>query len=278
MVGTSIDLLAPEPGRWYVDATFGAGGHTAALLAAGGRVLAIDLDPSAAERAAALNDPDLSFRCGNFRDLDRIADEAIEGDVAGILLDLGVSSMQLDEGDRGFAFRHDGPLDMRMGGDGPSAAELIADVGTDELAALLYRFGEERHSRRLATAIVAARAEAPIATTGRLADVVTAAYPARGRRDHPARRTFQALRIAVNDELGALRDALAAAERTLAPHGRLVVISYHSLEDRIVKQHLRDSRTLEAMTKRPLTAEPDEVAANPRARSAKLRAAERIAA
>jgi 16S rRNA (cytosine1402-N4)-methyltransferase len=278
MLDTTLELLAPQPGRWYIDATFGAGGHAAALLAAGGRVLAIDLDPSAGERAAALDDPDLSFRCGNFRHLDTIAAEATDGDVAGILLDLGVSSMQLDEGDRGFAFRHDGPLDMRMGGDGPSAAELIADIEADELAAILYRYGDERHSRRLAAAIVAARTDAPIATTGRLAQVVTEAYPRRGGRDHPARRTFQALRIAVNDELGALRDALSAAERTLAPSGRLVVISYHSLEDRIVKQHLRDSRALEALTRKPRTAEPDDVAANPRARSAKLRAAERIAA
>jgi len=288
MLERCLDALAIRPDTWVVDATFGAGGHTRALLARGARVVAIDQDPRAAEHVAALQrdlrtagvgDPDerFRFRSGNFRHLARhLADAGV--DVAhGVLLDLGVSSMQLDEGDRGFAFRHDGPLDMRMSADGPSAADLLRDASVEELAAWLHRYGEERHSRRLARAIVAAQDVEPITTTGRLVEVVQAAYPPGPRRDHPARRTFQALRLVVNDELAALEDALAGALTVLAPGGRLVVLAYHSLEDRIVKHALRDRSDVRSLHKRPLEPTEAEVAANPRARSAKLRAAEKLA-
>lgn len=281
MLDTCLHYLAPKPGRWYIDGTFGAGGHTVALLAHGVCVLAIDRDPNAAEHAEQIAGQDatrLRFTVGNFRNLDRLASEAGVADVAGVLLDLGVSSMQLDQGERGFAYRHDGPLDMRMDGSGTTAAEVVNRASGDEIAAILYRFGEERYSRRVARHIVAAREQSPITTTARLAAVVAAAYPRGSRRVHPARRTFQALRIHLNDELGALGDGLGAAERTLAPQGRLVVMSYHSLEDRIVKRHLSASRSFDVLTKRPIAATAPEIAANPRARSAKLRAALKVAA
>jgi len=194
--------------------------------------------------------------------------------VAGVLLDLGLSSMQL-EAERGFAFRESGPLDMRMSRHGESAADIVNSYDTETLAELLYRYGEERYSRRIARAIIAARSEAQITRTEQLVEIIQRAYPGGPRRDHPARRTFQALRIAVNDELGALETALAGSERCLLPGGRLVVISYHSLEDRIVKRFIRASTQLEALHKRPLTASRAEIEANPRARSAKLRSAER---
>jgi len=290
MLERCLDALGAISDRWVVDGTFGAGGHSRALLARGARVIGIDQDPNAATHAAALRH-DLSvaghgdgserfrFVTGNFADLaDHLAGLgfAPSGSVQGVLLDLGVSSMQLDEGERGFAFRHDGPLDMRMSGHGPSAADVVAEWSFEALAAALHRYGEERHSRRLARAIVEARSEQPILTTAALADVIQRAYPAGPRRDHPARRTFQALRIVVNDELGALERGLSAATAALAPEGRLVVLSYHSLEDRIVKQALRGDSQLEPLTKRPLEASPAEISANPRARSAKLRAARKL--
>jgi len=286
MLERCLEALAIVPDTWVVDATFGAGGHTRALLARGARVLAIDQDPRAAEhvetlradlRRAGLADPGERFRfaAGNFRDLACHVRDAGLDDVRGVLLDLGVSSMQLDEGERGFAFRRDGPLDMRMAARGPSAADLVRDASVEELAAWLHRYGEERHSRRIARAIVAAREAAPITTTARLREVVQTAYPPGPRRDHPARRTFQALRLVVNDELGALEAALAAATEILAPGGRLVVLAYHSLEDRIVKHALRDRSDLRPLQKRPLEPTEAEIAANPRARSAKLRAAEK---
>jgi 16S rRNA (cytosine1402-N4)-methyltransferase len=288
MLERCLDALAVRPDTWMIDATFGAGGHTRALLARGARVLAIDQDPRAAEHVAALrrdlrtagvDDPAerFRFRAGNFRQLRQHATDAGVTAVHGVLLDLGVSSMQLDEGDRGFAFRHDGPLDMRMSAVGPSAADLLREASVEQLAAWLHRYGEERHSRRLARAIVEARDEAPITTTGRLVDVVQAAYPPGPRRDHPARRTFQALRLVVNDELGALEEAVTAAVETLAPGGRLVVLAYHSLEDRIVKHALRDRGDVRPLHKRPLEPTEAEIAANPRARSAKLRSAEKLA-
>ena len=276
----SLEGLKVQAGRWYIDGTFGAGGHTRAILEAGGKVLAIDRDPAArhflpALRATLPEDAQLEFAQGDFRDLTAHAEAANLREVAGILLDLGVSSMQLDEGERGFAFRQGGPLDMRMGASGPTAADLVNDLPQDELAALLYRYGEERHSRRIARAIAEARERSPIATTEALVEIIRRAYPPGHRRDHPARRSFQALRIAVNDELGALEQALAAAERLLAEGGRLVVISYHSLEDRIVKHFLRQSPVLAALSKKPLGASERELEDNPRARSAKLRAAEK---
>jgi 16S rRNA (cytosine1402-N4)-methyltransferase len=284
MLERCLDALSPGLHDWIVDGTFGAGGHTRALLARGARVLGIDQDPAALAYVEALrrdlvtagvSDPDERFRfaAGNFADLERHLARHGLSQVQGVLLDLGVSSMQLDQGERGFAFRHDGPLDMRMSGQGDSAADIVADWSMEALAAALHRYGEERHSRRIARAIVAARDHAPITTTGRLVEVVTASYPGGPRRDHPARRTFQALRIVVNDELGALERGLAAAADSLAEGGRLVVLSYHSLEDRIVKHTLRDRPDLEPLTKRPIEASDAEIAANPRARSAKLRVA-----
>jgi len=240
-------------------------------------VLAIDRDPSAAARAAALAEPNLVFAHGDFRDLESLLHHHDVPAPRGILLDLGVSSMQLDEGERGFAFRQAGPLDMRMSAEGRSARDLIADLDEAELAAILYRYGEERHSRRIARAIVAARSEAPITTTTRLAEIVTSAYPPGPRRDHPARRTFQALRIVVNDELGALEEALEASARVLEVGGRLAVLTYHSLEDRIVKHFFKGSYRLAPLTKRPDVASEAEIARNPRARAAKLRVAEKVA-
>lgn len=277
LLGASVEALAPSPGRWIVDATFGAGGHTSALLSAGAHVVAIDQDPRAAVTAARMGHPNLRFVEGNFRDLEVLLASASAPAPHGVLMDLGVSSMQLDEGDRGFAFRHDGPLDMRMSDAGPTAADVVRDASEAELAAILYRYGEERHSRRIARAIAQARSVEPIVTTRQLAHVVEAAMPGGpGRRDHPARRTFQALRIVVNDELAALEEALEAASRVLAPGGTLVVISYHSLEDRIVKQFFKSSLRMQPLTKRPTIADDDEIGRNPRARAAKLRVATRL--
>ncbi len=276
-----LEGLDVVPGTWIVDGTFGAGGHSRMLLRAGANVLAIDQDLAAeryVEQLAAEKLPgELRFAAGNFRDMEALAAGAGVQSARGVFLDLGVSSMQLDEGERGFAFRQDGPLDMRMGQQELSAADVVNEYGVDELAALIYRYGEERHSRRVARNIVAAREKSPIRTTGRLAEVVASAYPGGPRREHPARRTFQALRIHVNDELGALQEGLEAAARLLEPSGRLVVLSYHSLEDRIVKQYLRESPRLTPLTKKPQEATEAETAANPRARSAKLRVGERSA-
>ncbi len=275
MLATCLEYLAPKPDRWYVDGTFGAGGHSRALLDDGANVLAIDQDPQADRFATGLAGPRFKLVQGNFRYLEGHLEASGIAEVHGVLLDLGVSSMQLDEAGRGFAFRHDGPLDMRMSTRGRSAAEVVNTATTEELAAILYKYGEERYSRRVARAIVAARDRATIGTTGELAAVVQQSYPQRTRHDHPARRTFQALRIFVNDELAALSDGLAASDRVLAGAGRLVVLSYHSLEDRIVKRFVSRSKTLTPLTSKPVTASADEVAANPRARSAKLRASEK---
>lgn len=271
-----ITRLNPQPGYWLVDATFGAGGHTEAFLSEGASVLAIDRDPDARARAARMNHPALTFTSGDFRDLECLLHEHNIPAPQGILMDLGVSSMQLDEADRGFAFRHEGPLDMRMSAEGASAADLIASSSEAELAAIIYRYGEERHSRRIARAIVAARAEEPILTTERLDAVIRAAYPPGKRHDHPSRRTFQALRIAVNDELGALEEGLEAAGRVLALGGHIAVLSYHSLEDRIVKHFFKNAKRLSADEKRPYVPTPEEIKANPRARSAKLRSAVKV--
>ena len=282
MLNACLAELAPPRDGWVLDATFGAGGHTRALLAAGARVIALDRDPGAARYVAALRasapeaTPDrFRFVVGDFRHLaSALASEAIPP-LSGALFDLGVSSMQLDEGERGFAYRHPGPLDMRMSASGPTAADLIADATFEEIAAWLHRYGEERDSRRLARAIVAAREQAPITTTEALTAILVAAAPGGPRRDHPARRTFQALRIVVNDELGALEAALAAAITALAPGAKIAVLTYHSLEDRIVKHAFRDHPGLSTRSRRPLSASDDEVERNPRARSAKLRVAQR---
>ncbi|CAN5908454.1 16S rRNA (cytosine(1402)-N(4))-methyltransferase RsmH [soil metagenome] len=285
MLDECLEGLALQENHWYIDATFGAGGHTRALLQRGVCVLALDQDPKTTVYLDALREEllpqtmnNLRNHYGNFRFLDVYAAEAGVAPVAGVLFDLGVSSMQLDEGERGFAFRQDGPLDMRMSEAGESAADVVNTRSQEDLAALIYKYGEERHSRRLARAIVETRDKQPIATTQDLVTVLQDAYPGGYRREHPARRTFQALRIYVNDELGALEDALAAAERTLEAGGRLVVLSYHSLEDRIVKHFIKGSSTLSALTKRPLTATEAEIERNLRSRSAKLRVAEKVVA
>ena len=264
--------------RFVVDATVGAGGHAEALLAAGvGSLMGVDRDPTAralaTERLRPFGDR-VRVVAGRFSELEAtLGEDRIDG----VLFDLGVSSMQLDEADRGFSFRHDGPLDMRMGQDedGPTAADLVNHLPERELADVLFRLGDERRSRRIAAAIVRRR---PITTTDQLAGVVVGAVGARPGGPHPARRTFQALRIAVNRELEELTASLPQAAGLLEPGGRVVVIAYHSLEDGIVKRTFRDDDRLRVLTKKPLTASPAEVAANPRARAAKFRAAERLEA
>jgi 16S rRNA (cytosine1402-N4)-methyltransferase len=279
----------------YVDATFGAGGYSRAILAAGARVVGIDRDQTAIAMGADLVEAAqgrLVLTEDRFSNLEAACRELDIDGVDGVVFDLGVSSMQLDRAERGFSFRHDGPLDMRMGGDGPSAADLVAVASERDLSAIIATLGEERHARGVARAIVRARAQQPITTTKQLADIVAAVVRAKPNEIHPATRTFQALRIFVNDELGELVTALAACERLLAPGGRLVVVSFHSLEDRIVKTFLADrsktpagsrhmperhapAPTFTVLTKKPVVADAAEIAENPRARSAKLRAAAR---
>ncbi|MEA2865233.1 MAG: rRNA (cytosine1402-N4)-methyltransferase [Bradyrhizobium sp.] len=292
----AVEMLAPRDGGIYVDATFGAGGYSRAILGASGtRVIGIDRDRSAITGGFDLvdrSDGRLTLVEDRFSNLAAICAAQGVAAVDGVVMDVGVSSMQLDEADRGFSFRLGGPLDMRMGRDGPTAADVIARASEADLANIIYIFGEERHSRAVARAIVAARNEAPIATTRALADIVGKVVWSKPGEIHPATRTFQALRIFVNEELDELHLALAAAERVLRPGGRLVVVSFHSLEDRIVKNFLAErgksgggSRHLpevaqaapsfSILTKRPLTPGEAETSANPRARSAKLRAAER---
>jgi 16S rRNA (cytosine1402-N4)-methyltransferase len=287
MVPEAIALLAPSQGGTFVDCTVGLGGHTRALLEAGAsRVIGIDRDPSALEIARdGLTgfDDRLELVHADYREIDRVLDERGVAAVAGALADLGVSSMQLDTEGRGFSFRRDEPLDMRMDRSrGTRAADLLRDADETELADVIFRFGEERHSRRVARAIVAARREGAIETTGRLAAIVRRAVPHRGyQRIDPATRTFQALRIWVNRELDGLDAFLEAATRRLLANARLVVITFHSLEDRIVKHTFRALEKADAglriLTKRPVTPSDGEVARNARARSAKLRAIERFA-
>jgi 16S rRNA (cytosine1402-N4)-methyltransferase len=278
----SLDALAVRAEGTYVDATFGAGGHASLILdalGATGRLIALDADPTAAARA--FDDPRFTLLHANFRDLAAQLDAIGIPSVDGVLFDLGVSSMQLDEGERGFSFRAAAPLDMRLDpASGESVAEFLATRDEREIADVIYRFGEERASRRIARAIVALRdAGTPVRDTLDLAGVVARAVRAPAhQRIHPATRTFQALRIAVNDELGALRDGLDAALARTAPGGRIAVISFHSLEDRIVKHTFREDSRARVLTRKPVVAGDDEVAANPRARSAKLRVAERVEA
>jgi 16S rRNA (cytosine1402-N4)-methyltransferase len=263
--------------RTVVDMTLGAGGHAEALLVAGvGRLVGVDRDPSAlaiaGERLAPFGD---RFRPVRAR-FSEIGEDEVDGPVDGVLYDLGVSSMQLDRAVRGFSYREDGPLDMRMGDEGPTAADLVNGLPEKELADLIFRFGQEPRSRRIAASIVRARARGRIETTDQLTRVVVSAVGRRPGGPHPARRTFQALRIAVNRELEELAASLPQAVDLLAPGGRVVVIAYHSLEDRVVKQTFRGHDHLAVLTKKPLQPTEDEIRANPRARSAKLRAAERV--
>ncbi|MEZ0348189.1 MAG: 16S rRNA (cytosine(1402)-N(4))-methyltransferase RsmH [Thermus sp.] len=276
MYQEALDLLAVKPGEVYVDATLGGAGHTRGILARGGLVLGLDQDPEAVARAEALGLPGLKVFRKNFRHLQEVLAEAGVKEVAGILADLGVSSFHLEDPRRGFSYHKEGPLDMRMGLTGPTAEEVVNTLPLEELYRILRDLGEERQAYRIAKAIVEARKKARIRTTTQLAQVVQAAVGFR-KAGHPARKTFQALRMYVNDELGALEDFLRQAEEALKPGGRLVVITFHSLEDRLVKRFLKESG-LKVLTKKPLTPSPVEVAQNPRARSAKLRAAEKEAA
>lgn len=286
-----IAALAPRPGGRYLDATIGGGGHALAVLQAaqpGGVLLGIDADPAAlAATAERLAEAGLSqqavLRHGSFADLAALAAESGFAAVDGILFDLGVSSYQLDTPERGFSFAADGPLDMRLDPtQGPTAADLVNRLSERELADIIFQYGEEHAARRIARAIVERRRSQPFQSTADLAAVVARAVGGRHGRIHPATRTFQALRIAVNHELDRLAAALPQAVALLALGGKLAVISFHSLEDRIVKQFLRAEATGEAprlaiITKKPVVASDTEVAANPRARSAKLRVAVRIA-
>jgi 16S rRNA (cytosine1402-N4)-methyltransferase len=297
LLGPLLKAAGPISGVW-LDGTFGAGGYARGLLEAGADVvIGIDRDPLAFEMAvdwAAAYGDRLILVPGTFSDLDRLAAEAGHPSLDGVTLDLGVSSMQLDRAERGFSFLRDGPLDMRMGQEGASAADLVAEAPEALLADIVHFYGEERAARRIARAIVKARAEAPIATTLQLAGIVERCLPRKKPgQSHPATRTFQALRIAVNDELGQLVAALAAAERALKPGGRLAVVTFHSIEDRIVKRYLAERASTGgggsrhapaearrdpgfALTpKRAIAPDAAEIAANPRARSAKLRVATR---
>jgi 16S rRNA (cytosine1402-N4)-methyltransferase len=296
LAGRAVDWLGVRSGGVYLDATFGAGGYARAILATpGARVIGIDRDGSAIAAGGALvGDAQgrLMLAEGRFSDLDSIAASHGVAAVDGVVFDLGVSSMQLDEAARGFSFRLEGPLDMRMGRGGPSAADVVARASERQLAAVIATLGEERHARAIARAIIKARSARPIETTRALADIVGGVVRGRENAIHPATRTFQALRIFINEELAELAHGLAAAERVLKPAGRLVVVAFHSLEDRIVKSFLAErsrapasSRhrpqiaaapaTFRVLTRRPETPDNAEIAANPRSRSAKLRAAER---
>jgi 16S rRNA (cytosine1402-N4)-methyltransferase len=288
--------LQPREGGTYVDATFGAGGYSRAILGTPQtRVIGIDRDRTAILGGFELVDRSngrLTLVEDRFSNLAEVCGAQGVTSVDGVVMDIGVSSMQLDEAGRGFSFRSQGPLDMRMGQEGPTAADVIATASEADLANIIYIFGEERHSRSIARAIVAARKQEPITSTRALADLVGKIVRSKPGEIHPATRTFQGLRIFVNGELDELHLALSAAEQVLKPGGRLVVVSFHSLEDRIVKNFFNErakagggsrhhpetaqrSPSFTILTKRPVTAQEDEVSANPRARSAKLRAAER---
>lgn len=265
-----------------VDLTVGAGGHARALLDAGvGRVVGIDRDERALEEARArLAGLGARFRAvkGRFSEVLEVAEEAGVREAGGVLYDLGVSSLQLDLSERGFSYRAEGPLDMRMGEGDLTAADVVNTYPEHELARVIREYGEERFAGRVARAIIRARERAPLETTRELAAVVAAAVPRRRGGPHPARRTFQAIRIEVNGELEELAASLPRAVQLLAPVGRIVAISYHSLEDRVVKRSFLDDERLEVLTKKPVRASKAEAERNPRARSAKLRAAERRAA
>lgn len=300
MLDEALHALTPRDDGFYVDATFGRGGHSRALLARlgeRGTLLAIDRDPQAvAEAREAMGaDPRVRVAHASFSLLDQLV-AAVGRPADGILLDLGVSSPQLDDAARGFSFMRDGPLDMRMDpGSGDSVASWLARADERDIATVIWRYGEERHARRIARAVVAARDDAPVTTTGRLAEIIARAVPGREPGKHPATRTFQALRIHVNRELEELQSVLPQAVTALAPGGRIAVISFHSLEDRIVKRFLRrESRDDPAwaglpvvppaaharlrLVGRALFPTAQEKARNPRARSAVLRVAEKRAA
>ena len=295
-----LEALSPAGGDIILDGTFGAGGYSRAILAAADcKVIGLDRDPDALAEAAAwapLYEDRLSLVQGTFGAMDQAT--ADHPQVTGIVLDIGVSSMQLDRARRGFSFLRDGPLDMRMGQSGVSAAEIVNAADESVLADIFFQYGEERRSRALARAVVDAREAVPIETTGALAAIIEDTSPAkRPGQPHPATRVFQALRIAVNDELGELARGLAAAERMLGEGGRLVVVTFHSLEDRVVKRFFQNrskhggagvsryapdmpdalAPSFEMISRKAVTAGDEELASNPRARSAKLRAGRRTA-
>ena len=298
LISPLIAQVSPVSGVW-LDGTFGAGGYARALLEAGAtRVIGVDRDPDVLARAALWADEfgdAIDLRAGRFSNLDDIAREAGAPALDGVVLDIGVSSMQIDQAERGFSFMADGPLDMRMEQAGPSAADLIRTVRESDLADILYHYGEERASRRIARNIVAARKAASITTTRQLAEIIEKSLPRpKPGQPHAATRSFQALRIAVNDELGELVRGLIAAEAVLKPGGFLAVVTFHSLEDRIVKRFIQaragqapranryapeargDAPRFEKVTRRAVTPDEAELATNPRARSAKLRVARRL--
>lgn len=294
-----LEALQPQKGKLIFDGTLGGGGHSEALLQHGARVVAMDQDEEAIKHASARLKPYGERFCalrGNFRHFPQIIEETGISGFDGMLIDIGVSSHQLDDAARGFSFMRDAPLDMRMDTDAEqTAADIVNTASEEELTRIFFDYGEEQNARRIARAIVKARSSRLITTTMQLAEIVSTASPKRGKR-HPATLVFQALRIAVNDELAALRDFLAAAPKWLKPGGRLAVITFHSLEDRIVKQTLahlaapqldrpewpaprpNPDHFLTLVTKKPIEASADETALNPRARSARLRVAERLPA
>jgi 16S rRNA (cytosine1402-N4)-methyltransferase len=300
MAAEAVAALAVAPGGLYLDGTFGAGGYAQAILDAGGRVLGLDRDPTAiaaGHARVAASGGRLVLAQTRFSQMESAARNIDFAPLDGIVLDIGVSSMQIDAPERGFSFRFDGPLDMRMESAGRSAADLVNELEQDPLANLLYLYGEERASRRIARAIIAERAKAPITSTRVLAETIARANPGKPNEIHPATRSFQALRIAVNEELDELTKALEAAERLLRPGAKLVVVTFHSLEDRIVKQFFaaRSGRgravsrllpgeiapptpTFISHGRQPVVPGPRESHENPRARSAKLRWAERTQA
>ncbi len=300
MLREVLAQLAPRQDGVYLDGTFGGGGYATAILDTARCTLwGIDRDPDAIARGAAVAERfpgRLHLIQGQFGEMMALLTKAGVFLLDGIVLDLGISSFQIDEPERGFSFRGDGPLDMRMSKQGTSAADLVNTLPERDLADVLYELGEERASRRIAKAIVTARTEAPIETTGRLASIIRSVMPKDGSGMDPATRSFQALRIEVNDELGEIERALAAAAELLAPGGRLVVVSFHSLEDRIVKRFMteiagrapglsrhdprgltdRPAALFRMLTTKPLRPRADETNINPRARSARLRAIERL--
>jgi len=286
MLKEVLEGLKIMNGGKYIDATFGAGGHSSALLEHDLELLSLDQDanvePHLIKLRKSLNPEQkqkFQFSQSNFRNLKATAKKHGFENSQGILFDLGVSSMQLDQAERGFAFRKNGPLDMRMSPNGETAANIVNTYEEEKIAAIIYKYGEERLSRRIAKAIVNYRQNKDIESTNELAEIIISAYPKGNyRKNHPARKSFQALRIYVNDELRALEDPLDDSQELLAEGGRLVVMSYHSLEDRIVKHFIKDSKELKAVNKKPITASEAEIKENPRARSAKLRIAQKVGA
>jgi 16S rRNA (cytosine1402-N4)-methyltransferase len=279
----ALDYLAIRPDGTYVDATFGAGGHSRGVLSRleSGRLIALDADPDAQPRAAEIGDSRFTFVPSNFRELSFVLDRLQIAQVDGVLYDLGVSSMQFDEASRGFSFRESAPLDMRMNPNaGPSAYDILMRSSERELADIFFNYGQERAARRIARVIVQRRQAGTLPkTTLEFGQMISGLLHKPGQREriHPATRVFQALRIAVNDELDSLRDSLDSAVDRLRGAGRIVAISFHSLEDRIVKHKFREDERLDVLTRKPVLPDEAEMEHNPRARSAKLRAAQRKA-